>query len=77
MSQYLIDFERIGRTHNPPSLTVESDDPDEVAYAVFCHARRYLASRDFGVFVDLDEMRGHIDAGRFGRFTITTDPVED
>lgn len=67
---YVIDFERIGRNHSPHGLEVNSDDPDEIAEAVFAHARKHLASSWFSVDVNLDEMRGSIEAGRFGKFTI-------
>ena len=67
---YIIDFERIGRNHNVPSLTVESDDGEAIAEAVYRHARNHLASRDFVVIVDLDKLSGSIEAGRFGLFTL-------
>ena len=63
-----ITFERIGRSHDVPSLEVESNDLDAAAEAVFRHARRYLASSWFSVILTADG-RGAIEAGRFGSFT--------
>lgn len=74
--RYIVDFERIGRQHNPEPLIVETGErfpADDIAEAVHNHARKLLASRtpDFQVWVDLgEEMRGTIEGGRFGAFTI-------
>lgn len=50
----VVQFKRLGRNHQPPSVAVESGDPDVIAQAVFAHARRYLVSNDINVIVDLD-----------------------
>lgn len=49
-------FDRIGRNHEPPSVSVMSDDAQVIAEAVYAHARHYLASRSVDVSVDLDEV---------------------
>jgi len=68
---YLCDFERIGRNHAVPPLEIEATDADELAFHVYTYSRRFLASHDIVVSVDLEEGRGFINAGRFGRFSVT------
>lgn len=71
---YVVDFERVGRNHNVAPMTFEDvTEPEELAALIHHRVKGYLASRWFEVIVDLDEMRGHIDAGMrpAGRFTIT------
>lgn len=68
---YTVEFERVGRNHDVPPLTVEADDADEIAYHIYTYARRFLASRDVEVVVNLDALRGSINYGRFGTFTLT------
>jgi hypothetical protein len=70
----IVKFERIGRTGTTPkaALTVHvpanlAGDPDKVAYMLFTHCRRHLASREFNVTVDLEAREVLIDGGRFGR----------
>jgi predicted small metal-binding protein len=72
MSTYLVKFERIGRTHTAPSITVEATGPEEIARQVYRHARKYLASRDVEVTVDLTTGKGSIAVGvqNGGNFTI-------
>ena len=48
----VVTFDRIGRNHEPPSVSVMSDDPQHIAEAVYAHARHYLASRDVEVVVE-------------------------
>jgi hypothetical protein len=67
---YEVVFERIGRQHNPPSITVDSDDPNTIAWSIFKHARKYLVSSEFEVTVDLKALRGSIVFGRFGEFAL-------
>lgn len=55
MSTYRITFDRIGRTHNPPSIdvTTTTNDPfDELAEAAYIHARKFLRSRHADVLVN-------------------------
>lgn len=56
-------FERVGRNHTVPPLTVESSDPDDIAEAVYRVARKHCMSRDVEVCVDLTEGRVSIFAG--------------
>lgn len=70
MSAYNCIFERVGRNHNVPTLYVEGSDPDEIAYHVYGYARKYLASNDVEVSVNLDTLRGFINYGRFGTFEL-------
>jgi hypothetical protein len=69
---YVATFERIGRRHDVPPLTVDSADPDAIAEAVWAYARQFLGSRWFDVVVDLAELRGSIEFGRFGKFTLAS-----
>jgi hypothetical protein len=68
---YVCTFERIGRTHDLEPQTFAAQSADELAHIVYGFARRYLASNDVWVTCDLEEGHGAINAGRFGRFTIT------
>ena len=71
---YDVTFERIGRGCKGVTerFTVNDcdDAADELAYAIFGFARRHLSSMSYDVIVDLEEQRGSIENGRFGRFTI-------
>lgn len=73
MSGYVATFERIGRNHNVPPLTI-SGTPDEMAGRVYRYSLGFLGSRDVMVSVDLEEMKGSINGGRFGSFTLI--PIE-
>lgn len=70
MATYLFQFDRIGRNHSVPELTVEAGSGDEMAEHVLKYARRFLASRDIDVAVladDTSEKTGVVSIG-FGRF---------
>lgn len=69
-SEYVVTFDRIGRNHNVPPLTVKESDPDNIAAAVFKVARKYCASSWFEVIVNLEDNTGSIEYGRFGTFTL-------
>lgn len=69
----VVEFERIGRRRDVPSITVESTDPDVIAERVYRHAGAFLASRAFDVEVGMRaDGTGDvfIDGGRFGRGTL-------
>jgi hypothetical protein len=68
---YTVQFERVGRNYDVPPLTVEGDNADEIAFHIYTYARKFLASRDVEVLVKLDELRGSINYGRFGTFTLS------
>ncbi len=58
----IVTFERIGRSHDVPPLTLDDAlTGDETAAAIYTVARRHLMSRDVEVVVDGD--RVHIFAG--------------
>lgn len=65
-------FDRIGRTHNPPDLTVEAETltTPEVVDALYRHCSRYLRSHGFGVYFEAPEPddpgKVWIDGGRYG-----------
>lgn len=47
MSGYVVRFDRLGRTHNPPDLTVPTGEyENELVDAIEAHARRFCMSRD-------------------------------
>lgn len=70
MTSYIAHFERIGRTHNVPDLDIEATHPDDIAARVYNYSRKYLASNDVFVDIDMETLKGTIGAGRFGRFTL-------
>ena len=79
MPTYRCAFDRIGRNHNvqPLTATVLDDDlaGENLAEAVYHHARPHLGSSDVEVLVNLEEKRGLIRVGMFrpgGSFTIET-----
>lgn len=67
---YEVTFDRIGRGSRQTTEQFEAYSPDGLAEAIFRHARSKLASSWFDVTVNLEEMRGSIEFGRFGTFTI-------
>ncbi|MCA1572766.1 MAG: hypothetical protein LC798_21230 [Chloroflexi bacterium] len=69
MTTYRLLFERIGRNRDLET-TVDAGDADALAEAVWRFARGRLGSRSFEVTVDLEAMKGSIEYGRFGTFTI-------
>lgn len=73
MTTYTVKFERVGRNHAVPDLTVEAADVDELTEAAYRYAGRFLGSRSYEVVVNLEAMTGSVEYGRFGRFTIETD----
>lgn len=69
--KYLTTFTRIGRNHYIDPLEVTfGTDPDTVAYQVFQYAKKKLSSHQFEVEVNMDELKGTIEGGRFGSFTL-------
>ena len=70
MTDYVIEFERIGRRRDLEPLHVSAADADDLAAQVFRHADRYLGSREFTVLVDLEQGTVSIGAGRFGRGSV-------
>ena len=70
--KYRVNFERIGRNHGPEPMLIEADDAEDLALKIFTYIRKHklLASREFEVTVDLELMKGSLDFGRFGNFTI-------
>lgn len=59
--QYLVQFDRIGRKHNPPPLLVQPDNFDDLTERVYRYADTLLLSRD--VDVVLEDGKVHIFAG--------------
>lgn len=73
MTGVVCTFERIGRQHDVPPLTVTaalSLHADAIAVDVHGYAKQFLGSKNFVVTVDLETGKGSIEGGRFGRFTI-------
>lgn len=59
--QLTITFERIGRHYNVPPVHVSYPSTEEnLMRALRRHARKYLASREFDIVVDLDQGVGVI-----------------
>lgn len=75
MTAYHVVFPRIGRSTNGSfEATFKARDADDLAEQVFLFARPKLASKMFEVIVDLEQMTGSIEYGRFGTFTIKQVP---
>lgn len=73
MTTYTIAFDRVGRNHDVPPLTVTTDDENELLKSILAHARPHLGSREVEVYANFDERRGFIAVGGFrnaGSFTI-------
>lgn len=51
-TQYFVMFDRIGLTHNPPPLLVQTDDLDDLAESIDTYARSMLMSRDVETCVE-------------------------
>lgn len=62
-ARFRVTFDRVGRHHQVPALDVTAWDADDVAEQVHRYARRYLASRDVEVVVDLSAGNGTIFCG--------------
>jgi len=52
---WIATFDRVGRNHDVAPLELRCDDPDEMAFAIYNHVRRFLASSDIEVVVDLED----------------------
>jgi hypothetical protein len=50
----VVTFQRIGRHHDVPNLSVRSHDLDKIAERVFHYSKKYLLSRVVNVEVDED-----------------------
>jgi predicted RNA methylase len=80
---YKIIFDRIGRTGGrngskpPEPITVDSENADEIAEEVYRYARRFLASREVEVIVNLGKGTGFISAGfsNAGSFKVEAVPA--
>lgn len=59
---YLVQFDRIGREHEPPPLVTLRVDLAHLADDILRHARHFLGSSDVEVFLD--------DASRTGRIVV-------
>ena len=73
MTKYIVEFERIGRKKNVPTLSTKAIDADDLAEKIWRYARPHLMSRDIEVFVDENIGGGHILCGmrNGGKFSIT------
>lgn len=69
-TQYLVRFERIGRTAKGVLLDTFAVDADDLASVIFHYAKPMIVSKMFEVTVDLEQGKGWIEGGRFGTFTI-------
>lgn len=67
---YRVEFERVGRRRDIAPQTFTAANPDDLAEQVWRFVGRYLGSRAYDVFVEIEDGRGSIEAGRFGTFTI-------
>lgn len=74
-----VEFERIGRNHQPPAFTYDLDPTDRRSFdglvdGLYQHVGKYLNSREYVVDVtyDPDTHTGavSIDGGRFGTGTV-------
>ena len=74
-TRYRVTFERIGRGARGLTQDWEAVDADDLASIIYGFARKHLASSEYSVLVDLETMRGSIEAGRFGTFTIAAVPA--
>lgn len=77
-TNYRVEFDRIGRTHDVTPLVTKADDADVLAETIYRYARPHLRSRDVEVVVDLQAMTGWIFCGFQvgGHFTIHAEAVE-
>lgn len=71
--RYLVEFERIGRNHAVPPITVDAEGEADLARHIRAHARPHLRSADFDVMISADDMAGWIACGMHsgGNFSIT------
>ncbi|WND36942.1 hypothetical protein RI578_22810 [Streptomyces sp. BB1-1-1] len=84
-TRYRVTYARVGRhggrngTPPPGQLTLTAADADDLAEQVSRDARRYLASSEVEVEVDLDAGTGQILAGfrNAGTFTLEQLPAEE
>lgn len=67
---YTVSFDRLGRSNVVRSFVAEATTPDGVAAEVHAFARDHLASKNYEVVVDLDQLRGWVDGGRLGTFRL-------
>lgn len=65
-----VTFDRIGRNHNPPVVTVASKNEQVIAKAVWEAARPHIGSSEMWVEVDLDKKTAQIFVG-YGRLAGT------
>lgn len=73
MTRYEVTFERIGRGCKGTVEEFEATDLQHLSEVVYEYARRHLASRGYEVTIYQDKgdvVRGSIEMGRFGRFTV-------
>jgi hypothetical protein len=75
VTRYRVTFERIGRSARGLTQDWEAVDADDLASIIYGFVRKHLMSREYSVIVDLEKMRGSIEAGRFGTFTIEPVPA--
>lgn len=83
-SSLIIEFDHIGRTHNPPPLRVAMNrGPEYIEKEVHRYAGKYLMSREYDVYCDLAPIHPgetgnvYIDGGRFGKGKITVEELVD
>lgn len=73
---YLAKFDRIGRNHDVPALSVNGD-ADGIAEQIYLYAKPKLASRDVSVTVSLEDCKGTIFAGMHVAGSVTLEEVPD
>jgi len=73
MTHYLVEFQRIGRTHTVPPSTLTVVGEADLCRQIRAIARPFLRSRDFDVCVDTETGKGFLACGMHngGEFTVS------
>lgn len=74
--RYIATFKdgRLGRSRDVAPLTVEGKTADDLAEVVYRFAKGRLISKMFEVVVDMSQLTGWIEGGRFATFTLSPAP---
>lgn len=70
MKKYKVTFDRIGRRRDVPPAELTAETDADLADQIHIAASRYLLSREYDVYANIETGKGYIDGGRFGAFFI-------
>jgi hypothetical protein len=73
---YTIHFERIGRFAHNVTEMFEAPNRDILTQMIHKYVESYLPYREYYVSIDFNKLRGTIEGGKYGTFTVKQETIQ-